>query len=362
MEITDVRVDALRVPLGTELGDARASVTERYWIVLELDTDAGLTGTGWISTWRVPDLLARYTREFSDLLVGADPFATTALGEAMRERTLYYPGELGFSAHPRSVVDVACWDLKAQAAGVPLYRLLGGTDREVPAYCSRLDAGEDAGTLVERHVEGADRGFGAVKTKVGGRPLAADLERVDALRAALGDGVDLLVDANQAWTVAEARRAVGALAERGVGWVEEPVSAYDVDAYRRVAAGARVPIATGEMFYRPERLRHLLDADAVDVAQPDLVRGGGVTGLLNAARLAESHGVPFAPHVHYAVSAHLVSAAPNGLYAEYIPEYDASPLLASGPTVRDGHVVLPEEPGHGCRLDPDARERARLDG
>ncbi|WP_254546877.1 mandelate racemase/muconate lactonizing enzyme family protein [Halomarina pelagica] len=362
MEITDVRVDALRAPLESELGDARASVTERYWVVVELDTDAGLTGTGWISTWRVPDLLARYAREFSDLLVGADPFATEELRAAMRERTLYYPGELGFSAHPRSAIDVACWDVKAQRAGVPLYRLLGGEDREVPAYCSRLDAGDDLETLVERHAEQADRGFTAFKTKVGARSLEADLDRVDALREALGPDVEILVDANQAWTVAEARRAVAALAERDVGWVEEPVSEFDVDGYRRVAAAATVPVASGEMFYRPERLRYLLDADAVDVAQPDLIRGGGVTGLRAVASLAESRGVAFAPHVNYAVSAHLVSAAPNGLYAEYIPEYDASPLLASGPTVRDGRVVLPAEPGHGCRIDPDAREAHRIDG
>jgi len=361
MEITDVRVETLRTPLKGELGDARASVTERYWVVVELDTDAGLTGTGWLGTWRVPDLFERYTREFEDLLLGRDPQATESLRERMRERTLYYPGELGFSANPRSAIDVACWDLKAQAAGVPLYRLLGGSGGRVLAYCSRLDAGDDLDTLVEGHATQADRGFSMFKTKVGGRSLAADCERVDALRDALGPEVELFVDANQSWITSEARRAEKALAERGVGWLEEPVSAFDFDAYSRLAERATIPIATGEMFYVPERLRHLLDAGAVDVAQPDLLRGGGVSGLLDIARLVAAHGVAFAPHINYAVSAHLVSAAPTGFVVEYIPEYDASMLLDGGPTVREGVVELPDEPGHGCSIDPDARDRFAVD-
>ena len=361
MEITEVRVETLRAPLKGELGDARASVTERYWVVVELDTDAGLTGTGWLSTWRVPDLFERYTREFTDLLLDRDPQATESIREAMRERTLYYPGELGFSANPRSAIDVACWDIKAQAAGVPLYRLLGGSESEIPAYCSRLDAGDDLDTLVEGHATQADRGFSMFKTKVGSRSLAADLERVDALRDGLGPEVELFVDANQSWTTSEARRAIAALAKRDVGWVEEPVSAFDFDAYSHLAERATVPIATGEMFYVPERLRHLLDAGAVDVAQPDLLRGGGVSGLLEVARLASTHHVAFAPHINYAVSAHLVSAAPTGFVVEYIPEYDVSALLDGGPVVEDGVVEIPDEPGHGCRIASDARERFAVD-
>ncbi|MFC6734251.1 mandelate racemase/muconate lactonizing enzyme family protein [Haladaptatus sp. DYSN1] len=360
MEITDVRVDTLQVPLANELGDARASVNERFWVVVELETDTGYTGTGWLGTWRVPDLFERYTRSFADLLVGRDPFATESLREAMRERTLYYPGEIGFSANPRSAIDVACWDLKAQAAGRPLYALLGGEEREIPAYCSRLDAGYDEEELVANHAEAVEDGFDAVKTKVGGRPLTEDVARVRALREELGPDVEILVDANQAWTPAEATRAMAELERFDVGWVEEPVSEFDVAGYECVSAQATAPIATGEMFYRLDRLRQLLTAGAVDVAQHDLLRGGGITGQWDAARLAHAHGVPFAPHIYYELSAHLVSAAPTGRIVEYIPEYDVTPVLENAPEVADGCVHLSDDPGHGYRIDPNARAEYRV--
>lgn len=348
-------VYTLEPPLSGELGDARATATERYWVVVELDTDAGLTGTGWLGTWHVPDLFERYARTLADLVVGTDPFATEAVTRAMRERAVYYPGETGLSSLPRSAVDVALWDLKAQAAGQPLYALLGGEDSAVPAYCSRLDANLSVEELAARHGEAADEGFTAVKTKVGGRPLAADAGRIGAVRDAVGPETELFVDANQSWTVAEALRADDRLRAHDLGWIEEPISEWNLDGHRRVADAITPPLATGEQFYRPERFEWLLSRGGLEVAQPDLLRCGGVTGLGRVAALAATHHVPFVPHVHYAVSAHLVSAAPTGRYVEYIPEYDVGPVLADAPEVRDGRVNLPEDPGHGYRVDPAAR-------
>lgn len=355
MEITELRVYTLQPPLSGELGDARASIAERYWVVVELDTDAGLTGTGWIGTWTVPDLYERYTREFADLLVGSDPLAIEARRREMRERALYYPGEVGFAALPRSAVDVALWDLKAQAAGQPLYALLGGDGSPVPAYCSRLDAAVPTDEIGAHHATYAEAGFTAFKTKVGGRPIEEDVRRVGEIREVVGSDAELFVDANQSWTVSEAISGARALAEHDVGWIEEPISEWDLDGHRRVADRMDASLATGEMFYRPERFEWLLSRGGLGVAQPDLLRGGGVSGLRDVAGLAATHHVPFVPHIHHAVSAHVVDAAPTGAFVEYIPEYGSGDVLENAPEVREGEVLLSDAPGHGYSIREAAR-------
>lgn len=356
MEITDVETYAMRVPLDRPIGDSRSSISERYWVVVELETDDGLTGTGWLGTWRAAGTFRRYLEDaFVDLLVGRNPFETAELREEMRERTLYYPGELGMSAHPRAAIDVALWDLKAQAAGEPLYRFLGGNEREVRAYCSRMDADCDRNELVDHHGPYAESGFTAFKTKVGSRSISEDAARVQTVRETVGSDAELFVDANQAWTVAEAIKAVDAVAESDVGWIEEPVSEFDESGLRRVAEHVSPAVAGGEMFYRPERFRRLLETGGMAVAQPDLIRAGGVSGMLDVATLAEHSGVPLAPHIYYPIAAHVVSAVPNGWLVEYIPEYDVSDVVEGAPEIRNGNVVLPTQPGHGCRISAEAR-------
>jgi len=356
MEITDVETTTLRVPIGRTVGDSRLSITDVYWIVVEIETDDGTVGTGWMgSLGFAPELLSRFVDvQFADALPGRDPFATEAIAADLRRRTIYY-GELGMSAWPRSAIDVALWDIKAKAAGVPLYRLLGGDERSVPAYASSMDATRERGELAALHGAYADEGFSAFKTKLGDESPEEAAARVAEVREAVGPGADVFVDANQAWTVKEAIATVEAIDEHDVGWVEEPIPEFDIDGNARVANRIDPPLATGEMFYRPERFRYFLERGAMELAQPDLIRSGGVSGQMEIARLADRYAVPFAAHFYYAVSAHVVSAAPNGWLVEYIPEYDVAPVLETPPVVEDGRVLLPDRPGHGYRIDPDAR-------
>jgi L-alanine-DL-glutamate epimerase-like enolase superfamily enzyme len=357
MEITDVKTYTLRLPIGRTVGDSRLSITDVYWVVVELTADDGSVGTGWMGSLGYgPDLLERFVdSQFADLLVGRDPWHTEAIRADLRLRTIYY-GELGISAWPRAAIDVALWDLKAQAAGQPLYRFLGGSDPHVNAYVSNMDAHHDLDTLRELLASQVEEGFTAFKTKVGNKPLAEEVERLRVVRETVGPDADLFVDANQAWTISEAITVMERLDAFDVSWVEEPISEFDIDGHRRVAEAVRPPLATGEMFYRPERFGYLFENGGIEVAQPDLVRAGGVTGQLDIARQAAAHDVPFAPHFYYAISAHLVSAAPTGWIVEYIPEYDVAPVLETPPTVANGSVELPDAPGHGYAIEPDARE------
>lgn len=357
MEITEVESYTLRVPIGRSVGDSRLSITDVYWVVVELTTGTGLTGTGWMGSLGFgSDLLSRFVdSQFRDRLVGRDPFETTAIHRDLRRQTIYY-GETGMAAWPRGAIDVALWDLKAKAAEEPLYRFIGGADRRVPAYVSLMDATEDDVEVVaNRHGQYAEEGFTAFKTKVGNRPAAEERRRIAAIRERIGADADLFVDANQAWTVTEAIRHVDALTDYDLGWVEEPISEWDLRGHDRVATAIEPPLATGEMFYRPERFEFLFDVGRVGVVQPDLIRLGGVSALWEAATMANRHAVPLAPHFYYAVSAHVVSAAPTGMIAEYIPAYDVATVLADPPAIEDGHVVLPDRPGHGYEISDAAR-------
>jgi len=357
MEITDVEAYTLHLPIDRTVGDSRLAVEDMYVVVVEVETDAGYTGTGWMNSLGfAPDLLERFVdSQFAELLVGRDPFATEAIREDMRLQTVYY-GELGMSAWPRGAIDVALWDIKAKAAGQPLYRLLGGEDDSVRAYASSMDAHHDREELGPLHGGFADEGFTAFKTKVGSRSPAEETARIAAIREAVGDDAEVFVDANQAWTTSEAIRTVRAMEPHGIDWIEEPISEFDLASHERVAAAIEPPLATGEMLNRPEQFERLLDRGGMEIAQPDLIRAGGVTGATTVARLAAAHAAPLATHFYYAVSAHVVSAAPTGWLVEYIPEYDAGPVLEPTPVVEDGRVHLPDEPGHGYRIDPDAKD------
>ncbi|QLG61770.1 mandelate racemase/muconate lactonizing enzyme family protein [Halorarum salinum] len=357
MEITGVETYTLHQPLDRVVGDSRLEITDMYTVVVELETEEGHTGTGWMNSLGfAPDLLERFVdSQFRDLVVGADPFATEELRQRLRAQTVYY-GELGLSAWPRGAIDVACWDIKAKAAGQPLYRLLGGDDDRVRAYASSMDAHHDLGELRALHGGFADEGFTAFKTKVGDRSTAEEARRVAEVREAVGSDADVFVDANQAWTVPEAIGTVEAMDEHGVDWVEEPISEFDLEGHRRVAEATGPPLATGEMLNRPEQFVRLLERGGMEVAQPDLIRAGGVSGATRVADLAATYGVPLATHFYYVVSAHLVSAAPTGFVVEYIPEYDVGPLLDPSPVIEDGTVLIPDRPGHGYRVDPDAKE------
>lgn len=356
MQITDAEVYALHQPIDRTVGDQRLEVTDVYWIVVELETDEGHTGTGWMgSLGFAPDMMQRLTEsQFLDPLIGADPFATEEIREDLRARSVYY-GELGLSAWPRGAIDVALWDIKAQASGQPLYKLLGGSDDELPAYVSSMDSHHDLEELSDLHGGYADEGFTAFKTKVGSRSPDEEAARIREIRETVGDDARIFVDANQAWTVKEAIEVTNAMDEYDVAWVEEPISEFDLDGHRRVAESIDPPLATGEMMNRAEQFTRLLENGGLEIAQPDLIRSGGVTGQFHAAKLAADHNVPVASHFYYSVSAHVVSAAPTGMIVEYIPEYDIAPMLEDPLEIDGGTIELPDRPGHGYRIDPDAR-------
>jgi len=252
-------------------------------------------------------------------------------------------------------VDTALWDLRCKRAGEPLWRLAGGHRQEVPLYDTEggwlhLSTEE----LVAGAKAAATAGWGGIKVKIG-RP--DDLERLTAVREAAGPRFDLMVDANQSMTAADAVRRAAAFAPLDLFWLEEPLPADDVSGHARLAAATTIPVAVGESLYSVAQFREYLHRGAASVVQPDVARVGGITPWLKVAHLAEAFTVDVCPHFLMELHVSLAAAVPNGRYVEHIPQLRA--ITRTELTVENGHAVPPETPGLGIDWDRDAMDDRR---
>jgi mandelate racemase len=253
-------------------------------------------------------------------------------------------------------LDIALWDALAQAAGLPLALLLGGTLAPVPAYNSNglglIPPERVAAEALELLAEG---GFTALKVRVGRDRTADDLAAVRRVRTAVGDDVTLVADYNQGLTLGEALDRCRALDAEGLSWIEEPLRYDDLDGHARLAADLATPVMLGENFYGPLAMYEAIRARACDLVMPDLMRIGGVTGWLRAAAIAEVTGLPMSSHLYPEVSGHLLRVTPTGQWLEW--QDWAHPVLARHFEVRDGHLHLPDVPGNGLEWDEAAVAR-----
>jgi L-alanine-DL-glutamate epimerase-like enolase superfamily enzyme len=358
MRITGYRTLTAIQEWGRPVGDANGVYSDGrvdVRIVL-VDTDEGITGVGLGSTLELDSIFGA--------LEGEDPRSTTALYDRML-RQRFKAGHAGAVFGTIGTLDTALWDIKAKAAGEPLWRLLGGRERTLTAYASGLDMGLADDELVSVYQEYAERGVRAAKLK-GGIDIEADRRRLtlvrDVLTKAAAGSPGLMLDANEYWTRKQAVRHVCEL-ERTLDlvWVEEPVRRWDAEGLGVVGRGIRASVATGENLTGLEQFRPLLAAGAVDIVQTAAV--WGVTHFLRAATLAHAHDLPVSP----------IGTTPIGLLhaATSVPNHIASELQDLRPptgvtldlTVQDGVFVLGDTPGLGVTVDEKAIARlGRRDG
>lgn len=275
--------------------------------------------------------------------------------------------ELFFHTHATAVgaitslalaaIDTALWDLKCRRAGLPLWKVAGGAQPRVPVYTT--EGGwlhHPAQQLVDESVAAKAQGFRGAKLKVGKPSIAEDVARLTAVRNAVGDAFELMVDANQAFTVSEARRRAHAYEPLGLAWLEEPLPAEDLGGHVELAAVAPMPIAVGESIYHPSHFREYLERDACSIVQVDCARIGGITPWLKVAHLAETFNVAVCPHFLMELHVSLTAAVPNGAWVEYIPQLDA--ITTSRMAMADGCALAPDTPGLGIEWDFAAIDRA----
>ena len=360
MTIREIQADHYRIPLPVALSDSTHGTIRHFDLVtVRVRDGAGGEGVGYTYTVGAGGaaVLALVARDLAPLLGGRDPDRIEELWQTMWW-TLHYGGRGGAQALAMSAVDIALWDLRARRQGAPLWRLLGGFDPRVPCYAGGIDLDFTLDALLRQTDDNLARGFRAIKMKVGRPSLHDDVARVRAMRAHLGAGFPLMVDANMRWSADDAIRAARALRELEPVWLEEPTIPDDVPGHVRIVREGGLPVAAGENLHTLYEFRQLIAAGGVTFPEPDVTNCGGVTVFMKVCHLAEAFNLPVTSHGAHDLTVHLLAAAPNRSYLEAhgfgLDRFIAEPLR-----IEAGMAVAPDRPGHGMEFDWKALEAVR---
>jgi len=365
--IIDVQVELLRLPLprpmlsGSAGGAEAKPVTHISMPVIFITTENGLRGVGYAWSHMGGSVATRTVLEcdIKPMLLGQDALNHERIWKQIGTR-LQAVGRRGLVVHAQAATDLALWDIKGKAAGLPLHKLLGGISEEAPVY------GSDGGWLymsVEEMLDAfrayLDQGMMGVKMKVGHDDVRVDIQRVTAVRKALGDEVWLTVDANQMWNYPQALAAGRAFEELSIGWLEEPLNCEDVAGHARLADDLDVPVALGETLGSRFEFATYLKANSVDVLQPDIIRVGGITEMLRVATLAEVAGRPLAPHHMMESTIHVVCGVMAGAPIEHMPWMEAA--FTQKTNIENGRMRPPEGPGLGLEIADETLSKYRVE-
>lgn len=372
MKITDVKVHLIRT--------RRDTTVPSPWVLVQVYTDEGLIGLGDATNWPGGTIIRQAVLELSRLIIGENPFNIEHLYHRMYQG-LDQIGQAGAIIAAISGIEIALWDIVGQATGRPIYDLLGGVCRtQIRTYAH------------ERSPEGcahlAEKGYTAIKAYFSVPPVPPG-EKVDSprsltvaeekaavqhllrCRAAVGDAVDICMDAQARYTTAAAIRLGRALEPVGLLFYEEPVRPENIEALAKVRAAVPVPICVGERRYTRYGFRDLIAAQAVDMVMPDVVRCGGIAETKKIASMAESYYIQVSPHnpnspVSTLASIHVMADITNGLLLEYVDDEQdpawRNDLLTDPPVWDKGYLQLPTKPGIGTQLNMAQVEKYRFDG
>jgi mandelate racemase len=352
LTIRSVEAVLVVVPMRRALGTSAMGIAEAPLVLIDLRTDEGITGRAYLFCYleSAGHAAIALTRDVSAVLAGTVA-APAAVRRALAARFRLL-GSRGLVSAVLAGVDVACWDVLAIAAGLPLARMLGATMRPTAAYNSNGLGLLEPQAAADEAQELVAEGFRAIKMRIGRPAGHDDLAAVRAVRAAIPPDVVLMSDYNQALSPNAARERCRQLDGEGLYWIEEPVRHDDYGASAELAALLRTPVQIGENFTSPRTMSLALQHRASDLVMPDLERIGGISGWLDAAALADAAETEMSAHLYPEVSAHLLAATPTAHWIEYVDWAD--PILEQPLQVTDGYVVPPDRPGTGLTWSTDA--------
>ena len=370
MRITDVTTTVLHYPHGKPIQDATIPPPKpgaeggRGGLWVHLKTDEGVEGLG-VGTG-LAAIRNVIEQNLKDLLIGQDPFNIEKLWNDMFWRVRGY-GRKGIAFCAISAVDIGLWDLKAKALGVPLYRLLGPYQETVPMYGSGGWTHFTEKELIEEQTGYVARGWPRIKMKVAkdfGQSEAEDLKRLAAVRKAVGDKVEIYLDANNGYYAKQAIRMSRAFEQYNVGWFEEPVLADDIEGLAAISRATNIPVATGEHEYTKYGFKELIARGGADIVQPDVGRVGGVTEWMKVAHLAHAFNLPVAPHAVQLVHLHTACATPNLKVVEYLGVAEEGDKIfykdIPMPDNKGNWTPFKDKPGLGLELDPTAVKKYKV--
>lgn len=358
--IRTVETGHYRIPLEVPLSDSTHGVMTAFEVVTAKVVDAdGQSGVGYTYTTghnggAIADILRR---EVPAIVAGEDAERIEHLWQKVWWG-LHYGGRGGPTVLALSAFDVALWDLKAKRAALPLWKLLGGFDPHVPCYAGGIDLEFPIPDLLRQTDSNLEKGFRAIKTKVGRDLMSEDVARISAMRKHLGDGFPLMVDANMKWTADEAIRRARALREFDLVWLEEPIIPDDVEGHVRVVREGGLPVATGENFRTLWEFKQMIASGGVTYPEPDVTNCGGVTPFMKIAALAEAFNLPVTSHGAHDVTVHLLAACPNRSFME-THGFGLDAFLETPLEMQDGKAIASDRAGHGVSFLWDKLESLR---
>jgi len=361
MKITALKTRLVNIPFEQPITTSIHHMESVGCVLLYLETDVGITGESYVFTLNAVRLKAfdEMIKGFAHQVVGKDPHYVEGIWQAIWNE-INPTGHKGLTISALSAIDTAVWDIVGKAVNLPLHKVFGACRDKVKTYASGgLWLSQSIDELLEQSEAFLQMGFRAMKVRVGNERIEDDVARVRALREALGTDIELLADANQAFSPKQAIRLGRRLEEYQLTWLEEPVVAYDLEGHAEVRSALDTPIASGETEYTRYGMKAMIQARAMDILMPDLQRIGGLTEMRRVASLAASFDVPISTHIFTQQSLCIAGSVQNCISVEHMPWF--SPLFKESMVISDGLIEIPDRPGIGFAFDPEAVQLFRID-
>jgi D-galactarolactone cycloisomerase len=365
LRITDVKAfpTSFPIPEANRVALGIGTAVKRDAVVVKITTSGGITGWGEAHHGRAHTAVAKLIETtLRQLVLNLEADNVVGIWDRMYRFQLASHGMGAGACLAMSGIDMALWDIRGKALGLPLYKLLGGTRKAIPAYAGGVSLGyQPPGKLIEEAQKSLDQGYKAIKLRVGDS-VKKDIERMRAVRKAFGDELVILTDANIGYELDDVRRVMPVMDELGIGWLEEPFPAHDHRSYREAKLCGRTPLAAGENHYTRFEFDRVIEDGAITILQPDLSKSGGITECLRIAAMGSAQKLPVHPHssmtgLNHAASIHFLAAIDNGGYFEgdvsksnkFRDELVANP----GAIDKDGNVWPLDRPGLGLEVDEE---------
>jgi L-alanine-DL-glutamate epimerase-like enolase superfamily enzyme len=360
MKITAVNACVLTVPTPKPMA---LEFPHHKLVVAEIETDDGIRGLGYSLAFGgggAESVLVYLETRLKPLLIGEDPLAVERLWEKM------YRGDrgvrrVGIAGMALSALDIGLWDIAGKAAKLPLYKLWGAVTDRVACYGSGGWGKYREQDLIGEAERYASMGCRYYKMKIHDPDPLANRKRVEMVRKALGPDVRMMVDVNQKLDVQGNIRQARLLEDLDLVWYEEPVSSDDNHSCALVSQSINIPVATGENHYNRYEFRDLIEKSAATYLMPDVCRANGFSETLKIGHLAAAHGIAVSPHVVYEISIQVCGTLSNGFLVELM-DWMPPDLFEEIPACKDGHIRIPDRPGHGMVLQAGAVKKYRSGG
>lgn len=358
IKITGLKMYICGSPPRDDLTDSTRRMGEVGYIIAVVSTDTGIDGVG-VTYCEVGNeaITAFAEKVIEPLIIGENPFDTEIIWHKISQ-VFRAAGRKGLAFFPLSAVDIALWDIKGKVLDIPLYRLFGGNDPQVPAYRSGGWTSYTEEQLVDYALQAKDAGYSMIKIKVGvngGLNIQEDARRVRAVRKAIGSEMKLAIDANNVWHAGTAIKFSKMVEDYDIEFFEEPVIADDIPGLAHCRSMCNMPIATGEHEFTRYGVRDLCTSGAADIIQIDAAKCGGYTESLKMISVIQAFNLRYAPHCMEFAHMHLVSAFNCGMVLECLDifDYAADHFFINPPRPVGGIITIPDTPGLGLELNMD---------